>query len=164
MSVSTKRKYVIHELQEDMVLPEPPLFIVKIVGSRGNNLHEVSTASSEKFLASMPTKFRKNVWIKRGDYVICQPIAEGDKVKAEIVHILYRDNIRYIQQHSLWPESFETPWTASRRDTVDMLPATFSEDSDSQSDEELNEASEKGESAADAVSTSDRPFVCQNNR
>ena len=36
------------------------------MSSRGNNLHEVQTAKGEHYLVSMPTKFRKNVWIKRG--------------------------------------------------------------------------------------------------
>jgi hypothetical protein len=31
-----------------------------------------------------------------------QPIAEGDKVRAEIVHILYKPQIEYIQQQGLW--------------------------------------------------------------
>jgi probable RNA-binding protein EIF1AD len=47
----------------------------------------------------MPTKFRKNVWIKRGDFIMVQPIEEGDKVKAEIVHILVdKHHIKYIKQ------------------------------------------------------------------
>lgn len=50
----------------------------------------------------MPTKFRKNVWIKRGDYVITQPIEEGEKVKAEIVQILFPEQIRYIKSQNLW--------------------------------------------------------------
>ena len=37
-----------------------------------------------------------------GDFVLVQPIEEGDKVKAEIIHILYKDQIRYIQQEGLW--------------------------------------------------------------
>ena len=36
---------------------------------KGNNLHEVETEDDEKFLVSMPTKFRKNVWIKRGTFL-----------------------------------------------------------------------------------------------
>jgi probable RNA-binding protein EIF1AD len=47
----------------------------------------------------MPTKFRKNVWIKRGDFVMVQPIEEGDKVKAEIVMILVdKHHIKFIKQ------------------------------------------------------------------
>ena len=51
----------------------------------------------------MPTKFRKNVWIKRGDFCIVDPIQEGDKVKAEIVRILYKEQIRQIKLENLWP-------------------------------------------------------------
>ncbi len=50
----------------------------------------------------MPTKFRKNVWIKRGDFVLIQPIEEGEKVKAEIVAILYSEQIKYIQSQGKW--------------------------------------------------------------
>lgn len=38
----------------------------QITGGRGNNLHEVETCDGSRFLVSMPTKFRKSVWIKRG--------------------------------------------------------------------------------------------------
>lgn len=38
----------------------------QVIASRGNNLHEAVTAQGESFLVSMPTKFRKNIWIKRG--------------------------------------------------------------------------------------------------
>lgn len=40
---------------------------LKVACGRGNNLHEVENTNGERFLASMPTKFRKNVWIKRGN-------------------------------------------------------------------------------------------------
>ena len=35
------------------------------------------------------------------------PIEEGDKVKAEIISILYKDQIKYIKNEKLWPEGFE---------------------------------------------------------
>lgn len=40
--------------------------MAQVLGSNGNNLHEAVTDSGEQFLLSMPTKFRKNIWIKRG--------------------------------------------------------------------------------------------------
>ncbi|KAJ0050118.1 hypothetical protein NL108_012002, partial [Boleophthalmus pectinirostris] len=72
-----------------------------VIGSRGNNLHEIVTADGDSFLVSMPTKFRKNIWIKRGDFVIVDPIEEGEKVKAEISFILYKDHIQYLQKQQL---------------------------------------------------------------
>ncbi|XP_071478668.1 probable RNA-binding protein EIF1AD [Diadema antillarum] len=107
MSKATKRKHVTREVLEDYILPEENQQILKILGGRGNNLHEAQTSLGDKFLISMPTRFRKNVWIKRGDYVVADPIAEGDKVKAEIVAILYPKQIKYIKHEGLWPEGFD---------------------------------------------------------
>lgn len=68
----------------------------------------------------MPTKFRGTIFIKRGedfsedfvffymlliclgDYVLVEDIEEGDKVKAQIVQILLRDNIRHIRSQNCW--------------------------------------------------------------
>jgi probable RNA-binding protein EIF1AD len=55
----------------------------------------------------MPVKFRKSVWTKRGDFVVIEPIEEGNKVKAEIVQILNKDNIRYYKSKNIWPKEFE---------------------------------------------------------
>jgi len=107
MSRATKRKHVTREVEQDLTLPQPGQTIVKVVAGRGNNLHEVVNEKKETFLVSMPTKFRKNVWIKRGDFVLVTPIEEGDKVKAEIISILYKDQIKYIKNEKLWPEGFE---------------------------------------------------------
>ncbi|XP_038073562.1 probable RNA-binding protein EIF1AD [Patiria miniata] len=106
MSKATKRKHVTREVLDEYTLPEDHQQIVKVTASRGNNLHEVQTATGEQFLVSMPTRFRKNVWIKRGDFVIVDPILEGDKVKAEIATILYPKQIKYIQKEGLWPDEF----------------------------------------------------------
>ncbi len=92
----------------------------------------------------MHFQFRKTVWIKRGDFALCQPIEEGEKVRAEIVHILYRDNIRYIQKNDLWPERFAVHLEQEPKDKrnndcgidADLLPPSESEDSDLDEDEE----------------------------
>ncbi|KAM8939745.1 putative RNA-binding protein EIF1AD [Pelodytes ibericus] len=106
MSKATKRKHVVKEVLADYVQPREHQQIVRVLGSPGNNLHEVETSEGEKFLASMPTKFRKNIWIKRGDFLIVDPITEGEKVKAEIAFILYKDHQRLLQKEGLWPTGF----------------------------------------------------------
>lgn len=106
MSKATKRKYVVKEVLDDFILPASNQKIVRVLSGRGNNLHEVEDTEGEKFLVSMPTKFRRNVWIKRGDFLVVEPIEEGDKVKAEIVHILYKHQIKYIQDEGQWPKEF----------------------------------------------------------
>ena len=47
------------------------------------------------------------MWIKRGDFVVVKPIEEGDKVKAEILTILYKEQIKYIKAENQWPVGFE---------------------------------------------------------
>ena len=37
-----------------------------------------------------------------GDYVIVDPIEEGEKVKAEISFILYKDHIQNLQKQQQW--------------------------------------------------------------
>jgi probable RNA-binding protein EIF1AD len=98
MSQSTKRKHVTKELLDDnFELPKENQKIVRIVAGRGNNLHQVIEADEKTtYLVSMPNKFRKNVWVKRGNYCIVEPIEEGDKVKAEIVRILYKVLCTYV--------------------------------------------------------------------
>lgn len=81
MTSSTKRKHVYTELlQSEMRVPNTGEEVVRVIAARGNNLHEVESATGETFLISMPSKFRKNVWIKRGDCVLVERIPEGDKV------------------------------------------------------------------------------------
>lgn len=133
MSKATKRKHVTKEVLDEYVLPEEKQQIVKVVAGRGNNLHEVQTADNENFLVSMPTRFRKNVWIKRGDFVLIEPIEEGDRVKAEILRILYKDQIKYIKEEGKWPEAFTE---SSNTDDKKMIPDDMLPPSDC-SDEEM---------------------------
>ncbi|XP_074504049.1 putative RNA-binding protein EIF1AD [Sebastes fasciatus] len=140
MSQATKRKHVVQELLGDFVTPTENQQIVKVTGSRGNNLHEAVTAQGVTFLVSMPPKFRKNIWIKRGDYVIVDPIEEGEKVKAEISFILYKDQIQHLQKQQLWPEGFteepsEQDKTGKQQEKEGKTEERDEEFSDSEDDE-----------------------------
>lgn len=109
MSRVTRLKHVKRELDsDDLSLPTEKQKIVRIVCSKGNNLHEVESSDpvEENFLVSMPMKFRKNVWIKRGDFVLVEPIDEGDKVKAEIVRILTPEHQKEYSKELVWPKKF----------------------------------------------------------
>lgn len=108
MSRATRRKHVqLEVLQDDFSMPTPNQQIVKIMSSRGNNLHEVQAEDNSTFLVSMPNKFRKNVWVRRGNFVLVEPIAEGDKVKAEIVRVLTAEHVKYFKQDGVWPSGFD---------------------------------------------------------
>ncbi|OQR70604.1 putative RNA-binding protein EIF1AD-like [Tropilaelaps mercedesae] len=149
MSKATKVKHVYREVLEEFILPEPPQTIVKVLAGRGNNLHEVVDEHGETFLASMPTKFRRNVWVKRGDFVIVDPIAEGDKVKAEIVSILYKEQIKFIKEEGKWPEGFlEKPASGGGDDENDLfvncnrIQVSYSESEEESSDDDETEGDE----------------------
>ncbi|ESO10610.1 hypothetical protein HELRODRAFT_72632 [Helobdella robusta] len=103
MSQFTKRKHVFKEVHEEYVLPDERNRIAKVLAANlGNNLHRVQLDGGEVFLASMPKKFRNNIYIKKDDFVLITPIAEGDKVKGEIATILLKPQIRYIAEQNLW--------------------------------------------------------------
>lgn len=175
MSKVTKRKHVMKEMQtDDFDPPGSNQQIVRILGSRGNNLHEVESAepiengdnktddnevdsSCGRFLVSMPTKFRKNVWVKRGDFVIVEPIDEGDKVKAEIVRILTPQHIKEFIKDGIWPQKFNTKnddnpkekSAGSSDDDFDLVRNTnrihHDIDEDEDSGEESNEETDSDE-------------------
>ncbi|KAH9509160.1 putative RNA-binding protein eif1ad [Bulinus truncatus] len=135
MSATTKKKHVTKEVLEEFPLPHGNRQVVKVTAAKGNNLHEVVDAEGETFLVSMPTKFRKHVWIKRGDYIMVEPIDEGDKVKAEITHILFKDQIKHIQENGLWPESFSS---SKGQQQNEMIPSDLLPPSDDDEDTEDN--------------------------
>ncbi|KAK7103288.1 hypothetical protein V1264_018218 [Littorina saxatilis] len=117
----------------EFVLPAEKQQVVKLTGGRGNNLHAVVDAKGDEFLVSMPTKFRKNIWVKRGDYVIIDPIEEGDKVRGEIAHVLFQEHIKHIQEEGLWPEAFGI----EKRKTTDYIEADLLPPSDSEDEDDL---------------------------
>lgn len=45
--------------------------------------------------------------MKRGNYVIVEPIVEGFKVKAEIVKILTEESIKHYKENKVWPKKFD---------------------------------------------------------
>nr|ACO11432.1 Probable RNA-binding protein EIF1AD [Caligus rogercresseyi] len=130
MSSTTKRKFVTKEIINEYVLPDASKELVRVTAGKGNNLHGVVDASGEEFLASMPCKFRKSVYIKRGDYVLIEKIPEGGKVKAEIVHIPLKDQIKYIRDQGLWPKAFE-------EEEEKISPEEEEENSDEEDDDDL---------------------------
>lgn len=134
MTHVTKWKYVEKELLYEFVVPEKDQFIVMVKHCRGNNLHEVWNDKGEEFLVSMPTKFRKHFYIKKGMFLIVEPIAEGVKVKAEIIRILYKEQINYIKSMGKWPEAF-AKYVVGKKDEG-QIPADMLPPSDSDSDAE----------------------------
>lgn len=143
MSHATKRKHVMMEMfQDDFSLPNENQTIVRVISSKGNNLHEVKDPEGSTYLVSMPTKFRKNVWVKRGDYILVEPIVEGAKVKGEMVRLLTSEHIKCFKKDGAWPEAFGGKDNKSE-DAEDLFVNTnrpvASSDSDDSSDSSAEE-------------------------
>lgn len=155
MSVTTKKKHVERELYEDFSLPEEHQSIVRVVRARGNNLHQVAAPNGEEFLVSMPPKFRKHVWIKRGNYVVTEPIPEGNKVRAEIVRILMKDHIRFIEQNGKWPSEF----TLQDCESKDEQEISSRLDSIKVSNEQTDESGSESEQDDFLIENPNRPNV-----
>jgi len=132
MSSSTKRKHVYSEqLQPELRTPAEGQQIVRVTGGRGNYLHDAETAAGDSFIVSMPSKFRRSVWVKRGDYVLVETIPEGDKVKAEIVTVLTKEHIRFYKNQNCWPHQFE-----EKNNCLSTKPSYQTSSSSSSSDED----------------------------
>lgn len=106
---SSYRKGVKQQYAFSLPLPDENSAIVRITASRGSNIFDVVLPSGEQSLAMMPTKFRKLIWVKRGDYVMVDSAladattAQGEaKVKYLITHILSKEQIKHIQENGLW--------------------------------------------------------------
>jgi len=174
MSKTTKRKHVTKEALTEYYIPEGEEEIVKIINGRGNNLHEVEASNGKKFLVSMPTKFRKNLWIKRGDFVVVNPIKEGNKVLAEITYVLYSKQIKYLQQEGLWPEGFIDRKTGKEGDCktssseVESESSTYGDDdllfeNPNRKQFDLFEDSENTSSEDEECARSDKHYESEDN-
>ncbi|KAL2918908.1 putative RNA-binding protein eif1ad [Polyrhizophydium stewartii] len=65
-------------------------------------------AGALQVLVVLPAKFQKLIWVKKGNFVIVDPTpASKTKVKGEIAHILFPENIKHIKAEGLWPSVFD---------------------------------------------------------
>ncbi|DBA04480.1 TPA: hypothetical protein N0F65_010076 [Lagenidium giganteum] len=89
--------------------------IVRVISLRGSNIFEVVHADGSKSLTMLPQRFRKLIWVKRGDFLIVSSgeadvtVKDGKKgaVTSMVEHILYKDQIKNLQKKNLWPEGFD---------------------------------------------------------
>ncbi|CAI5451780.1 unnamed protein product [Caenorhabditis angaria] len=165
MSVASKRRFITNKVESEMYVPVEGDIIAQVKGSRGNNLHEVLDQNNDSYVVSMPSKFRKAVWIRRGQFVVVRAIDEGDKVKGEIEHVLDEENILYIRECEKWPKLFEAEAEQMTREAKrggkandqmiddDMLPPSDSEEDEEEYEDEEEEAEENSDEEEDEFDT-----------
>jgi len=88
-------------------------------------IERIILKAMSRMRARLPSKFKKSMWFRRGDYVI----VDGERTSASdgaqpatsggwVVHSLQREQIKYLRERGLWPEAFATAYAtdASRAD------------------------------------------------
>lgn len=82
--------------------------IAKVVKAEGSNLWKVELpGTARSLLVELPIRFRSEVWLKRGGYVLVDRAAfqdRGNKLEGEIVNIV-RDEKRW-RKEPYWYLSF----------------------------------------------------------
>ncbi|MCJ1275801.1 hypothetical protein MMC21_003604 [Puttea exsequens] len=83
--------------------------IARVVKAEGNNLYSVELPSGKPpLLVELPSRFRSQIWIKRGGYVVIDMAAfeeRENKLNGEIVNVV-RDEKQWRKQ-VYWPPQFE---------------------------------------------------------
>ncbi|CAG8532409.1 17537_t:CDS:2 [Dentiscutata erythropus] len=104
-----RKQKTTNQILTSNLIPTETQKIARVLGSRGKNLHEVQYYDGIVTLCILPPKFRSLVWVKRGSYVIIEPL-ESDKVKkigGEIVHVLFPEHVKHLKSEGIWPKEFE---------------------------------------------------------
>ncbi|KAL8944313.1 MAG: hypothetical protein Q9216_000497 [Gyalolechia sp. 2 TL-2023] len=82
--------------------------IARVRKAEGKNLYSVELpAITKPLLVELPSRFRSQIWIKRGGYIVVDATAFGNrdnKLDGEIVNIV-RDEREWRKQ-SYWPSEF----------------------------------------------------------
>lgn len=97
-------KKIIQEALQSYPDPSPTQVISKIISTQGGNLFKVQGRGVD--LVSLPNKFQKSLWIRRGSFVIVEPCISDTKVNGEIVAVLMPIDIKELKRLDKWPTEF----------------------------------------------------------
>ncbi|KAJ1725834.1 hypothetical protein LPJ53_000095 [Coemansia erecta] len=155
-------KYTEQEALEALPEPTKQCPVVRALGPRGQNLHEVVVARSLvtpeisqrldssnsvndnawfTTLVQMPPKFRNVVWVKRGSYVLADLSEQfTEKIGGEVAMVLMAGQVKHLKQTGQWPSEYESMWddvigTDSNQRSADKEDDHNNSDSDRDSGE-----------------------------
>ena len=100
------RKHVTQDFSDSERVPEEGELYAEIGQSHGGNIFGILTSEGVNTLARLPTKFRKLIWVKRGDMVIVSCAADEyetatgavGRVTHSIEHILNSDQVKQFRK------------------------------------------------------------------
>ena len=81
--------------------------------------------------------------------MVVKPIEEGDKVKAEILTILYKEQIKYIKAENQWPVGFEAAKVEEE------------EEEEEEGEEKVKGSEEDSEDDSDLFQNTNRPIYSE---
>eukprot|EP01114_Cavostelium_apophysatum_P005247 TRINITY_DN1601_c0_g1_i1.p1 TRINITY_DN1601_c0_g1~~TRINITY_DN1601_c0_g1_i1.p1 ORF type:complete len:176 (-),score=31.18 TRINITY_DN1601_c0_g1_i1:71-598(-) len=141
--MSHSRKHLTTNVLTSLPLPTENERIVRVSELRGANICEVELPEGDKILVQIPTRFRKLVWIKKGNFLIINRPNNWDnleyKVKAMVQHVLFPDQIKNIKKEGLWPMPFEEsprPELANKKNIGKEYPRRSNRDAGDESPDE----------------------------
>jgi len=141
--MSHSRKHVVNKTLLNFPVPDEDQHIVRVTEMRGTNVVEVEYTNGDKILCLMPAKFRKRIWIKKGNYLIIEPFTElvkkksDRKLKGRISHILYPEQIKYLKKIGRWP-----PEWAEEEESSQHIPTEEGDGEEGDGDEGEDENQE----------------------
>ena len=142
--------------------PEPTesQLIVRVTGTPGGNLLRVEDADANALVVRLPSKSRNTIWVRTGErtkppatpssqdshasparpggFLIINASADAEE-HGDVAHFLYRDQIRHLQNRSLWPSAFETGGREAGQGAAEELTRNPNHRGDSDSEESENE-------------------------
>jgi probable RNA-binding protein EIF1AD len=145
------RKGLTDEVLHGLPEPQEGQCIVKLLGARGSNLFEVESERSDVALALLPTKFRKTVWVKRGDFCIVTEAERGcdtsagdeGSVRYMIDSVLYPPAIKHLRSIGRWPAVFDAAAAAAAASTAASVAANAAREAEENDEEEEEEEEEE---------------------
>ena len=99
--MASRRKHLVHA-QQDLTL-QANQNIVRVLAPKGGNVFEVLFPTSETTMVSLPSRFNKLLYVKRGGYLIVEtsPEATG-AVTGFVVAVLYDDDVKTLRRQGDW--------------------------------------------------------------
>lgn len=101
---------------------------------------QIVTPNGFKHLVSVPKRLGDRFVIEKGDYVVIQSAAHGEKYHAEIIRVIDRDYERFYRMHNVWPREYDM-WGHVERLTekIDRAEAASWRENDLRIEAELEE-------------------------
>ncbi|TPX55528.1 hypothetical protein PhCBS80983_g05246 [Powellomyces hirtus] len=140
------KKHTSQQALEELPLPTPATPVARVTDNRGGGNYDVQLPAPQAggelttLIVSLPAKFRKLIWVKKGSYVIIQladESAPGSKVAGEITNVLFPDQIKHIKSQGLWPADFAAPAAKNDDNDEDAEGEECEEVTDSDNDDDL---------------------------